>query len=257
MDKPKSILAVQEDDKLELTNLSRNCILHALEVLPKSAGTADVSCDLDKIKKFYQEISEIIVKIKSNVQNKKKVVQHGISDKVGATLVDSLDFDHFYKGGINSSDFLLQVEEKFNETFTEDFDHEALFKACWRVYCAERKQQLSLSQHFSNESLYHLWLIFNAVLPPESDTMFIPVKSLHVIIKRMLDLCAHEPISFNYHGSKVELDYQDYFQAIVGCADPLKLHPSLINEVRLQHLLSNIIILNYKTYLIGHSRYEG
>ena len=217
MDKPKSLaVTVQEDDKLELTNLSGNCILHALEALPKSAGTANVSCDLDKIKKFCQEISEIVTN-KSNVQNKKKVVQHGISGKDGPNLVDLCDFDRFYKGGINSSDFLLQVEEKFNETLTEDFDHELLFRTCWQVYCAERKQQLSSSQYFYDESLYHLWLIFNAVLPPaaESDTMLIPVKSLNVIVTRMLDLCAHEPISCNYHGNKVALDYQDYLSVTI------------------------------------------
>ena len=228
MDKSK-LATVQEDDKLELTDLSRNCILQALEVLPKSASTADVLSDLDKLKRFCQEISEI-VKSKSCAY-RKRVAQQGISEK--DILTDSRIIDRFYNGGISANDFLLQVEEKLNETLTEDFDHEALFRACWKVYCAERKPLLS--QRFCDDSVYHLWLIFNAILPPESDNMMlIPVKSLNVIMKRMLNLCVHEPISYDYSGNKVALDFQEYLQAMANYIEPFKLQPSLIHEVRLK-----------------------
>ena len=220
-----------EEDKLELTSLSRNCILHALEVLLKSASTTSALSDLDKIKQFCQDISEILNK-KSNVY-KKKAAQQGISDK--DMFTDSRAFDRFYSGGLSSNDVLLQVEEKLNEKLTEDFDQEALFRTCWRVYSAERKPQPSLSQRFCDDSVYHLWLIFNTVLPPESDTMLIPVKSLNFIMKRMLDLCVHEPISYgDYSGKKVALDYQEYLQALANGTEPFKLQPSLIHEVRLK-----------------------
>ena len=233
MDKDK--LAVQEDDKLELTNLSRNCILHALEALPKAASTANVLSDLDKIKHFCQEISEIVYSKSS--MHKKKSAQRGILEEE-ELLVESKVVDQFYNGVTSANDFLMRIEEKLNERLTGNFDHNALFSACWQVYCAERKPHLALSQRFCDESVYHLWLIFNAALPPESDTILIPVKSLNVIMKRMLDLCVHEPVFYDYNGKKVALDYQEYLQAIVTYTDPLKLQPSLIQEVRLQSIRS-------------------
>ena len=230
MDKDK--LAVQEDDKLELTNLSRNCILHALEALPKAASTANILSDLDKIRHFCQDISEI-VHSKSNMY-KKKSVQRGIPE-MEELPIESKVVDQFYNGVTSANDFLMQIEEKLNETLTGNFDHNALFRACWQVYCAERNPHFTLSQCFCDESVYyHLWLVFNAVLPPESDLLLIPVKSLSVVMKRMLDLCAHEPISYDYSGKKVALNYQEYLQAIVTYTEPLKLQPLLIQEVRLQ-----------------------
>ena len=226
MDKDQ-LLAVQEEDQLELTNLSRNCILHALEVLPKITSTPNALSDLEKINQFCREIS-------ATVNSKKKKAAYRTITEEDA-LVEPKVINQFYKGEMSPNDFLLQIETRLDEILNEDFDHDALFRTCWQVYCTEKTPRIAFSQHFSDDSIYHLWLIFNAVLPPESDMMLIPVKSLNVIMKRMLNLCAHEPISYYYSGKKVALEYQEYLQAIADSVEPLKLQPLLIHEVRLEY----------------------
>ena len=216
---------IQEDDKLELTTLSRNCILHSLQVLAKQ-GYMDTVSGLDKIKKFCSELSEAV----SGRSSKKRP---SVRLAVEVPLLEPHNMSQFYKEKLSVKQLLLQIEEKVNEVLKEGFDQDTLYRVCWKVYCTEKRPHDHFSNWFSNDCMYRLWLIFNAaVLPPNSDIMLkVPVKSLNEIWKRMLELCGHECSSCEYSSTKVALDYLEYLQATANYIVQFKLDPSLTCEV--------------------------
>ena len=233
----KMATEIQEDDKLELTTLSRNCILHALQVLSKQGNVHTVS-GLDKIKEFCSECLEAVSGRASN--KRKPSVQLTVSEEL---IVEPNVISQFYEGKLTAKKFFLQIEKKIYEVWKEDFDQDILYRVCWKVYCTEKRPRDNLSKWFTDDCMYRLWLVFNAVLPPKSDGTFkASVKSLNEIWKRMLELCGHEHPNCEYNSIKVALEYLEYLQATANYIERFELNPSLVYEVSCMYKVCKVSI---------------
>ena len=220
----------------ELTALSRACILHALCVL-----TEDPCSELaNSIRKLYKELYVAVTNNDQlNSKKRRSSIQMLSTNIAENTLGIDVSFVDDYKEGIpDAKDLCQQIEQKLNGCMTGDFYHDSLFRACWKVY-RERKRPDKIVTEFSgqhppesDDSMYLLWLIFNAVLPPESDDMKLPVDCLDVIMKRLFDLCGHECSSEELVTTSCKmLEYPGYLMAIATYSEKFNLKTSLTCEV--------------------------
>ena len=230
-------VVAMEDRKshCELTALSRSCILHTLCVLMEECSELENS-----IKKLCKELY-VAVTNTSQLSNKKRrssaqMLSISIENPVGIDL-SSVGNSH------DAKDLCLQIEQKMNGYMTGDFDHDSLFRACWKTYREKKRPDKMVtefsSQHppESDDTMYHLWLIFNAFLPTESVDMKprvkLSVKCFDVIMNRLFDLCGHECSSEElvYTTTSDTLEYAGYLKAIANYREKFSLKTSLMCEV--------------------------
>ena len=146
-------------------------------------------------------------------------------------LVNTLEVNQFYEGALSVNDFSLLIERRLVEESNHgDFDADALHRACWSVYHLEKRSEISFPRWFSDECMYRLWLIFNAVLEPKPDTMM-PMKSVNEILKRLVELCGYTWNPNYEYTEKEMLDYPQYLEAITKYFERFELDTSLTCEV--------------------------
>ena len=221
---------------VELTHLSKMCILHSLHALSPQDSEAE-SVSNDRVDRFCRELHEVVSHSGKYNSKKKRQIQ---TDRENPLDISSSSIEDFYEGKLSVEQFSLQIEQKLSEHVMEDFDHDALFRVCWKVY-RERKRPDKMVTEFSRQQpaesddrMYHLWLIFNAVLSPEgSKVMTISVKCLDVIMMRLFYLCGHECSSqeLTYSSESAALEYPEYLKAIANYNEKFNLKSSLTCEV--------------------------
>ena len=213
--------------KCELTDLSRTCILHTLSVLRGQ----DESESIESVNKFCKRLYQA-------VQYKRSKDSGGV-DSEKSLDVDSRSVKSYCDGrGGSAEKLLFKIELELSECAVDDFVEESLFKACWEVY-HEHKQPwpeqivVEFSSHCLRESVYNLWLVFNAIVPSESGKLTTPANNLDVLMKRMYDLCGHacsrEELGY---GSTVEIDFLGYVKIVARYQRKFNLNPKLTSEVR-------------------------
>ena len=231
----------QSDSKCELTNLTKSCILHSLNILLKRDKP-----HWDHFQKFYKELYETATYSNSKVSVKTdKRSQMPASPVPGSrdSLKESLqiDADEFEKGLLTAMDIFLNIEHKLVKNIKgDDFDYDSLFRVCWKAYRVEKRPDNIVtefsSQHpESDDCMYSLWLVFNAILSPESDAIRIPVKCLDKVMRRVFDLCGHECSrgELVYYTSSKMLEYPEYLKAIANYNVKFDLKKTLTCEVNI------------------------
>ena len=236
--------------KFELTHLSKMCILHSLNALsPQDSEGETVSND--RVDKFCRELHEVVSHSgKYNSKKRRPSAQIQI-DRENPLDISSSSIEDFYEGKLSVEQFSLQIEQKLSEHVMEDFDHDALFRVCWKVYRERMRPDKRVTEFscrhpaVSDDCMYYLWLIFNAVLSPEgSKVMTISVKCLDVIMTRLFYLCGHECSSqeLAYSAKSEALEYPEYLKAIANYNEKFNLKSSLTCEVSLQPLVIEMSI---------------
>ena len=225
------------DNKCELTNLTKTCILHALHILMKRDNSR-----WEQIQKFCRELNETVTCSnagKAIIKADKK--SHFYASVPGVSHEEPLqiDTDEFYKGLLTAKDILLLIEQKLVQHIdSADFDHNSLFRVCWKVYRVEKRPDSVVtefsSQHpESDDCMYYLWLVFNAIISPEADEMRIPVRCLDEVMRRVFDLCGHECSrdELVYSTTNEMLEYPEYLKAIANYNVKFDLKKTLTCEV--------------------------
>lgn len=237
-----------EDIECELTLLSKNCILHSLHVL----STEDEP-KVSDVNKLCDELHEAVL------DNKYKKKKHHLQQTVEET---SLDVDvgmvkDFCEKKLSAEKFCLQIEEKLVSEcirVRRDFDHDSLFRACWNVYLDIKQQDLMAVELLSKDlelmtddhkygCMYHLWVMFNAILSQWSKDMLISAECFHIIMKRLFDLCGQDcpieelvPSSTSIIGG---MTYLEYLNAIANYSKRFDLKSSLTCEVSINNYYLN------------------
>ena len=218
----------------EFTNLSKTCILHALSILSADDGSSS------QVNKFCNEIFRAVQRqVPTKTRRRGSIRQ---AAEVETQLIDDIDpqiVERYIKREISSMQFLVEIERVLFRYVPDNFDHNAMFSVCWKVY-RERQRPDSKAAEFSmhhppehDDCMYLLWLIFNAIISPEAEAMMIPVKCLDVIMERLFDLCGHECSSEElvYSTMGERLDYPSYLKAVANYSAKFKLKSSLTCEV--------------------------
>ena len=222
--------------ELSLTNLSRSCILHALDVLVDD----DKPSSLDRIKKFCKELL-LLVQRTSTQKAKQRTgsLKQGTLDVETEPAIDPEVIKRFLKRELRAKQFQEVLERELLQHTDGDFDHNAMFSLCWKVYRErqhpEGKAEVFSKQHPPEEDdcMCCLWLVFNAMISPEEKAMVMPVKCLDVIMTRLFELCGHECSSDELISTAYEdLDYPSYLNAITNYCERFSLTSRLTREVR-------------------------
>lgn len=220
-------VVLQEDGEIELTNTSKHCILHAVQALQPQHGipSATPTSSSHKIDGFCSQLLKVI---RSRSKRKRKPTQLIASED---PLISSLKVNQFYDGTMSVNDFSLLVERRvLEESNNGGFDPSSLHRVCWDVYHLEKRVEISFPQWLSEECIYLLWLIFNTVLEPKSDTLM-TVKSVNEIMKRLVELCGYTWNPKYKYSAKEMLEYPEYLEAITRYFEEFRLDSSLICEV--------------------------
>ena len=234
---------VTDNNRCELTNLTKSCILHSLHVLMKQR---DKPHNLNQIQKFCRELCERVM-----CNSKDKSLSLFFASVPGVSLKEPLqiDADEFEKGLLTVKDILPKIEQKLveyiqlNSESAGNFDHDALFRICWKVYRVEARPdnvvtKFSSEHPASDDYMYYLWLIFNAILSPDSYEVRIPVRCLDEVMRRVFDLCSHECSrdELVYNSSSEMLEYPEYLKAIANYNAKFDLKRTLTSEVSTYHV---------------------
>ena len=226
-------VVLEEDGRIGLTNTTKHCILHTVQVLLPQHGLHTVlpkSGSL-KIDNFCSQLSEVVSGGAGGGGGKgkrKNTTQLMIPED---PIVNTLEVNQFYEGALSVNDFSLLIENRLvEESNNGEFDVDALHRACWSVYHLEKRAEISFPRWFSDECMYRLWLIFNTVLEPKPDTMM-PKKSVNEILKRLVELCGYTWNPNYEYTEKEMLDYPHYLEAITRYFDRFGLDTSLTCEV--------------------------
>ena len=228
-----------EVPQFELTNLTKSCILHSLNMILLRRDKPHWE---RSVQKFYRELYETATYSNSKVSVKTdKRNQIPASPVPGSGNSQSLqiDADEFEKGLLTAMDIFLNIEHKLVKNIKgDDFDYDSLFRVCWKAYRVEKRPDNIVtefsSQHpESDDCMYSLWLVFNAILSPESDAIRIPVKCLDKVMRRVFDLCGHECSrgELVYYTSSKMLEYPEYLKAIANYNVKFDLKKTLTCEV--------------------------
>ena len=218
--------------ELQLTNLSKSCLLHALVVIVDD----DQPSSLDRIKKFCEDL---LLQVQRNGAPKRRPSLKQDMDVETQPTFDPAAIKSFLKGEATAKQFQEVLEREMVQRINGDFDYNAMFSICWKVY-RERQRPDSKAEVFSkqhppekDDCMYYLWLIFNAVISPEEKAMVMPVKCLDVIMTRLFELCGHECSSEElvYSTAHENLDYPGYLKAIANYCEKFSLKSSLTCEV--------------------------
>ena len=236
---------VVTDNKCELTNLTKSCILHSLHILLKRDKP-----HWEQIQKFFRELYE---RVMSNSKDKRSLFYASVP---GVSLEEPLqiDADKFEKGLLTVKDIFPKIEQELVEcirlTSDGDFDQDSLFRVCWKAYRVEKRPDSVVtefsSQHPESEDcMYYLWLVFNAILLPESDDIRIPVRCLDEVMRRVFDLCGHECSrdELVYNTSSEMLEYPQYLKAIANYNVKFDLKKTLTCEVNVHTCI--LICISY------------
>ena len=231
---------VTDSKHCELTNLTKSCILHSLHVLLKQDRQPRSP---DKVQKFCRDLCERV--LQSNSKDKRSLFFASVP---GVSLEEPLQIDanEFEKGLLTAKDIFPKFEQKLVECIqlsgepVSDFDHDAIFKICWKVYRIEARPdnvvtKFSSEYPASDDCMYYLWLIFNAILSPgDSFDAKIPVRCLDGVMRRVFDLCSHECSrdELVYNSSSEMLEYPEYLKAIANYNAKFDLKKTLTTEVR-------------------------
>ena len=232
-----------EFKRCELTDLAKTCILHSLSVLKGE----DESSSIEHINKFC------------------KALYHAVRHQKIKHSSKSLDVDpqsviKFSTGEICSEDFLTEIERAINKSAVDNFDHESYFKVCWEAYHQQKMPErivVEFSSRPLRESMYHLWLVFNAIIPPKSSKMMMPAKNLDVIMKRVYDMCRHkstrDELGYDTTTSNSDLDFPEVLEVIARYQAKFDLNQGLTIEVSLQSTAYAYITMYIH---VGSSRLE-
>ena len=234
------------EEKYELTNLSKVCIIHALHAFSKQDGS-------DKIKTF---CSELITAVSGKVKDKRRfTIPQQMVNLEG-------HIDDFYNKKLSAKELVVHIGKILNECLKQDFNHESLFRLCWKIYRTEKRPDNAVRE-FSNahpaehdDCMYYLWLIFNSILSPESDEIRIRVECLNEVLKRLFDLCGHAidwpKEELEYKSTSEMLDYPKYLKAIANYNVKFDLKSALTCEVSIATTLKYVTIATRHTlYLIN------
>ena len=224
----------------ELTNLTKSCILHSLHLLLRRDRKPH-RCDPEQIQKFCRELCE---KVMQSNSSKDKSLSLFFTSVPGVSLKEPLQInvEEFEKGALTAMDIFLKIEQKLFECIKLnrdcDFDHDSLFRICWKLYRVEKRPDSLVTefstQHQSDDCMYYLWLVFNAILSlEESDNIRIPVRCLDEVMRRVFDLCGHECSrdELVYNSSSEMLEYPEYLKAIANYNVKFDLKKTLTCEV--------------------------
>lgn len=225
-----SPVVLEEDGHIGLTNTSKHCILHTVQVLLPEQGMHTVlpRSGSHKIDKFCTQLSEVISGGAEGLKKKRKNTQSMIPEE---PLVNTLEVNQFFEGVLSVNDFSLLIEKRLiEESNNGDFDIDALHRVCWNAYHQEKWSEISFPRWFSNECMYRLWLIFNTVLDPKPDTMMV-MKSVNEILKRLVELCGYTWNPNYEYTEKEMLEYPQYLEAITKYFEKFGLDTSLTCEV--------------------------
>ena len=225
-----SPVVLEEDGHIGLTNTSKHCILHTVQVLLPQQGLHTVlpRSGSHKIDNFCSQLSEVISGGAGGGKGKRKTTQSVIPED---PLVNTLEVNQFYEGVLSVNDFSLLIEKRLvEESNNGDFDVDALHRVCWSVYHLEKRSEISFPRWFSDECMYRLWLIFNTVLEPKPDIMM-SMKSVNEILKRLVELCGYTWNPNYEYTEKEVLEYPQYLEAITRYFEKFGLDTSLTCEV--------------------------
>ena len=219
---------MMESNRYKLTTLSETCILHSLHVL-SSQNESDMATE--QLKPFYKEIEAAVYQSNTDLERTKTTY--------------AIPTVCLTEGARKAKDTIAQ---HINKHISSKFDYNRLFRACWKVYRMEKRPDTTVTEFSrwhpvdSDDCMYHLWLIFNAILLPDSDEMKINVKYLDEIMKRLFDLCGHECSRQDlvYSTTTEKLEYPDYLKAIANYTVKFGLKSALTCEV--SGFLNNIVL---------------
>ena len=221
----------------ELTNLSKSCLLHALDAILLADDDHD-SSSLNRVDTFCKELF-LLVQGNGTRKRRTSSLKRGMQDVETEPAIDPEVIESFLKREISAKQFQEVIEKELFQHTDGDFDHDGMFSVCWKVY-RERQHPDSKADVFSkqhppeeDDCMCCLWLIFNSMISPEEKAMVMPVKCLDVITKRLCELCGHECSSEELVDSTAykNLDYPDYLKAIAKYCERFKLKSSLTCEV--------------------------
>ena len=232
-------VVLEEDGHIGLTNTSKHCILHTVQVLLPQQGLHTVlpRSGLHKIDSFCSQLSEVISAAGGGAKGKRKNVQSVIPED---PLVNTLEMNQFYEGALSVNDFSLLIEKRLiEESNNGDFDADALHRVCWNVYHLEKRAEISFPRWFSDECMYRLWLIFNTVLEPKPNILM-TMKSVNEILKRLVELCGYTWNPNYEYTEKEMLEYPQYLEAITRYFEKFALDTSLTCEVGLVNDFSSM-----------------
>ena len=220
-----------EFKRCELTDVAKTCILHSLSVLKGEDESSSIECINKFCKALYCAVRH------RKIKHLPKLVHH--SHK---TLdLDPQSVRKYCMGEICTEDFFTEIERAINKSAVDNFDHESFFKVCWEAYHQRKMPErivLEFSSHPLQESMYHVWLVFNAIIPPKSSKMVMPAKNLDVIMKRVYDMCAfdstREELGYGTTASNSSLDFPEVLEVIARYQAKFKLNPCLMIEASSQ-----------------------
>ena len=236
------------ENKCKLTNLTKSCILSSLHVVinrekPQGAQVQNLCREL---------YGTCTLPAPNGGKGEKRR-----TSVPGTSLLVSLLFnvDELEKGRLTAKDILPKIEQTLVEFVASGggIEHDALFRVCWKTYKVQKRPDRVVTEFSSqhpepDDCMYNLWLIFNALLSPEStdvDEMRIPVKCVDEVMRRVFDLCGHECSrdELAYNTSNQMLKYPEYLKAIANYSEKFGLKKTLTCEVGKCLLLCVVLIL--------------
>ena len=242
-------VVLTEDGHLELTPISQNCVLHAVEVLaPTQATSLLLPSGAYKIEQFSKSLVDVI----KHKAPRKRTDTLSLADD---SLLPSIDISKFYEGAMSTTDFAKKIENKLVDLSQGSFDVDSLHRACWKVYDFDKKSAISHPKWLSPECTYRLWLIYNCVLEKNTGTT-IRIRTANEVLKRIVELCGYTWNGSYQMSDKTTLDFPEYLDSITRYFTYLKLETSLTCEVILDMVDEIVHGVLRKGYLIkkGHKR---
>ncbi len=218
-------MILTDTGELQLTSITRHCLLHTVEVLRPHINLSIVlpQSGSHKIDGFCEELQN---SINTKQSRKKSATIHLPNDP----LVPSIETHRFCEGAIGSLDFMLVIEKQFLTLSKGNINLETFHRCCWKYYEMERKSEISFPKWFSRECTYRLWLIYNCVLEPDLHNA-LSQKTTNEVMKRIVEYCGYKWNPMYACEIASEINFPSYLSTITTYFEQFKLETSLTCEV--------------------------
>lgn len=162
-----AVVPQSDTGKCELTNLTKSCILHSLNILLKRNKP-----HREQLEKFCRELYAVASAPRVHTQYSGSKVKRsqsvpGAGDSLNLASLQ-INADEFEMGllDLTAMDIFQKVERKLVKSIEGDeFNYDSLFRVCWKAYRVEKRPDSIVtefsSQHpESDDCMYYLWLVW-------------------------------------------------------------------------------------------------
>lgn len=206
---------------MELSTVTRNCILQVVQVLrpapadPDSRFHRPSSVDIHKVVSFCEQLSESS-KVSTIKRSKSGTPLPTSPTETKQSLVEEADISRFCNGELDVNNFIKILEKRLLDKAGAALDATKVQQTTWDFYQIEKFGELVLPKWLSQTVTFQLWLLFNSMLESHSKTTMAP-GSFNDILRNIVELCkcTWTESTDSFKDSNGSVDFPKFLKVIV------------------------------------------